>query len=35
MNLILPWESGEVLKVALLRDSVRSSDAVSSTIISR
>lgn len=33
MNLILPWESGEVLKVALLRDSVRSSDAVSSTII--
>jgi hypothetical protein len=33
MNLILPWESGEVLKVALLRDSVRSSHAVSSTII--
>ena len=32
-NLILPWESGEVLKVALLRDSVRSSHAVSSTII--
>jgi hypothetical protein len=33
MNLVLPWESGEVLKVALLRDSVRSSHAVSSTII--
>jgi hypothetical protein len=33
MNLILPWESGEVLKVALLRGSVRSSHAVSSTII--
>jgi hypothetical protein len=33
MNLILPWESGEVLKVALLRDSVRSSHAVSTTII--
>ena len=33
MNLIAPWESGEVLKVALLRGSVQSSQAVSSTII--
>ncbi len=33
LNLILPWESGEVLKTGLLRGSVGSGSAISGTII--